>query len=131
MGLQTLPREQRGSGRRQPDVRGHRSVWDRTLAAGIDGGTQEQDVPGQSGTEGMDPSYLYPDNVPKQILFPVQTPSGVLVSRGFPLKPVPGESRDYPHHAGIFFAYDQVNGNNFWLNIGKSPHIRQVKILTS
>src|SRR5262249_40905908 len=54
-GLQALPRQQGGGGSGQPDVRGHRVVWGRALAAGTDGGTQKQDVPTPSGTEGMDP----------------------------------------------------------------------------
>lgn len=73
-------------------------------------------------------TYIYPDNLPKQSLYPVRTPSGVVVSRGYPLKEVKGESNDHAHHVGIFFAYDQVNGNNFWLNSAKSPRIQQIKV---
>jgi cyanophycinase len=73
-------------------------------------------------------SYLYGDNLPKPVLYPIQTPAGVLVSRGYPLRDVKGESQDHPHHAGIFFAYDRVNGNNFWLNTAKAPHIEHIKV---
>jgi cyanophycinase len=73
-------------------------------------------------------SYLYTDNLPKPVLYPVHSPSGVLVSRGYPLRDVKGESQDHPHHAGIFFAYDRVNGNNFWLNTSRAPHIEHVKV---
>jgi cyanophycinase len=73
-------------------------------------------------------SYLYADDLPKPVLYPVHTPAGVLVSRGYPLRDVKGESQDHPHHAGIFFAYDRVNGNNFWLNTARAPHIQHVKV---
>src|SRR6516225_12213891 len=55
MGLQALSSQQGGSGSRPPDVRGHRGVWGRALAAGTDGGTPKQGVPTPSGAEGMDP----------------------------------------------------------------------------
>jgi hypothetical protein len=29
---------------------------------------------------------------------------------------VPGESDDHPHHRGLWFSHDQVNGVNFWAN---------------
>jgi hypothetical protein len=29
---------------------------------------------------------------------------------------VPGESDDHPHHRGLWFSHDQVNGINFWAN---------------
>jgi cyanophycinase len=72
-------------------------------------------------------SYLYADDLPKPVLYPVYTPSGVLISRGYPLRDVKGESQDHPHHAGIFFAYDRVNGNNFWLNTSRTPHIQHIR----
>ena len=27
---------------------------------------------------------------------------------------IPGESHDHPHHRGVFFAHDEVNGAHFW-----------------
>src|SRR5262249_4363732 len=54
MGLQALSRQQGDSGSGPSDVRGHRGVWGRALAAGTGGGTPKQDVPTPSGAEGMD-----------------------------------------------------------------------------
>lgn len=73
-------------------------------------------------------NYLYSDRLPKPSLFPLHTPAGVQICRGYPLQPVKGESTDHPHHVGIFFACDEVNRNQFWINsTAAPPHIRHVK----
>ncbi len=73
-------------------------------------------------------SYRYEDTLTKPVLYPVNTPSGIVVNRSYPLAKVEGESDDHPHHAGIFFACDKVNGNGFWNNTTWSPHIKHVKV---
>ncbi len=66
-------------------------------------------------------SYIWPDNVMKPVLYPVMTASGVEVTRGFPLKPRPGERVDHPHHVGIWFNYGDVDGLDFWNNSEAIP----------
>lgn len=63
-------------------------------------------------------SYYFPgpDLVKKPVLYPVYSPGGSLVTRGWPLDPRPGERVDHPHHIGIWFNYEDVNGNDFWNN---------------
>jgi len=39
-----------------------------------------------------------------------------MVTRGFPLMPKPGEPDDHPHHMGIWFNYENLNGLDFWNN---------------
>jgi len=73
-------------------------------------------------------SYLYGSGLTKPLLVPVRTPSGIEVSRRFPLTSVEGGSSDHEHHVGIFFAVDKVNGVNFWKNTSTSPQIRHVEI---
>ena len=73
-------------------------------------------------------SYLYGDNLTKPLLVPVRTPSGIEVSRRFPLTRVDGGSMDHEHHVGIFFAVDKVNGVNFWKNTDVPPQIKHVEI---
>jgi len=73
-------------------------------------------------------SYLYGSDLPKPLLVPVRTPSGIEVSRRFPLTKIEGCSMDHEHHIGIFFAVDQVNGVNFWKNTSISPQIRHAEI---
>jgi len=73
-------------------------------------------------------SYRHGDNLPKPVLVPVRTPSGIEVSRRYPLVEMPGGSMDHAHHEGIFFAVDLVNGVKFWNNTGPSPQIRHKEI---
>ncbi len=64
-------------------------------------------------------SYLYDSTLLKPILYPVYSPSGILMERQYPFYSVAGESHDHPHHTGLFFTYGsegEVNGNNFWAN---------------
>lgn len=66
-------------------------------------------------------SYTWPDIAMKPVLYPVVTASGVEVTRGFPLKPRPGERVDHPHHIGIWFNYGDVDGLDFWNNSEAIP----------
>lgn len=61
-------------------------------------------------------SFLYPDSLEKPVLYPLRTAKGTVVTRGFPLKPVPGEPTDHPHHLGLWFNFENVNGLDFWNN---------------
>lgn len=61
-------------------------------------------------------SFIYPDNMEKQSLYPIKTPSGKSVTRGFPLDPKPFERTDHPHHVGLWFNFGDVNGLDFWNN---------------
>jgi hypothetical protein len=61
-------------------------------------------------------SYLYSSKIDKPVLYPLQTASGLLVTRGFPLNPRPNERTDHPHHIGAWFNYGDVNGLDFWNN---------------
>lgn len=61
-------------------------------------------------------SYIYPSNLDKPVLYPLKTSSGIVVTRGFPIEPRPGERVDHPHHVGLWFNYGDVNGLDFWNN---------------
>ncbi len=61
-------------------------------------------------------SFIYPDNMEKQVLYPIQTPSGKIITRGFPLNPRPFERTDHPHHIGLWFNFGDLNGLDFWNN---------------
>jgi len=67
----------------------------------------------------------------KPILYPVYSPSGVIVCRGYPLDRIEGESTDHPHHTGLFFAYNDINEEGgFWENSkNEMPVIKHVKTL--
>src|SRR5437868_5778584 len=61
-------------------------------------------------------SYIYPTSLKKPVLYPLRTGSGVVVTRGYPLEPRPGERVDHPHHAGLWFNSGDVNGLDLWNN---------------
>ncbi|MEO5650844.1 MAG: PmoA family protein [Ginsengibacter sp.] len=61
-------------------------------------------------------SFLYPDNLEKPVLYPVHAANGTVVTRGFPLNTQPNDPTDHPHHLGIWFNFENVNGLDFWNN---------------
>ncbi len=67
----------------------------------------------------------------KPVLWPVLSPSGVPVTRGYPFIDVPGENKDHPHHQGVFFTVDDAGSleNKFWGNSRDPlPVIRHVRV---
>jgi hypothetical protein len=60
--------------------------------------------------------FLYPDSLEKPVLFPIIDAGGTVITRGFPMRPRPGEPIDHPHHLGLWFTYENVNGLDFWNN---------------
>lgn len=67
-------------------------------------------------------AYCYYDSVMKPVLFPINTLSGITVTRGFPVAPRPGERVDHPHHVGLWMNYESVNGLDFWNNSPAIPY---------
>jgi hypothetical protein len=61
-------------------------------------------------------SYIWPERVKKPVLDPIRSANGTPVTRGWPLNPRPGERVDHPHHVGLWFTYESVNGVDFWNN---------------
>ncbi len=60
------------------------------------------------------------------VLFPLRTDRGTLVTRGFPFEPRPGERMDHPHHFGMWLAYGDVEGVDFW-DSGSPPGYKRRK----
>lgn len=61
-------------------------------------------------------TLMYPDSLEKPVLYPVHASNGTIITRGFPLNPKPGDPTDHPHHIGIWFNYENLNGLDFWNN---------------
>lgn len=61
-------------------------------------------------------TYIYPDNMEKQSLYPIASASGKLITRGYPINPRPFERTDHPHHVGLWFNFGDANGLDFWNN---------------
>ncbi len=71
----------------------------------------------------MDPEYTKP------VLYPLFSPSGYRMTRAYPFVEIEGESTDHPHHAGLFFTYDRVNGEGFWNNTSIPPQVKHDRVL--
>lgn len=70
-------------------------------------------------------SFIYPDTLEKPVLFPVLAANGVTITRGFPLATRGRERSDHPHHIGLWFNYESVNGLDFWNNSYNIPADRK------
>ena len=52
----------------------------------------------------------------KLYLHPLMSPSGLPVTRAFPMEDVAGESTDHPHQRGVWIGSEKVSGVDFWEN---------------
>ncbi len=66
-------------------------------------------------------SYIWPTTLKKPVLYPLRTAKGTIITRGYPLEQRPSERIDHPHHAGLWFNYENVNGLDFWNNSDAIP----------
>ncbi|HUY34940.1 MAG TPA: PmoA family protein [Pirellulales bacterium] len=57
---------------------------------------------------------------PKPILWPIIGPTGVPMSRAFPMRKIEGEKQDHPHQRSFWFTHGNVNGIDFWSE--NDPH---------
>ena len=60
--------------------------------------------------------FYYGPDAPKPYLHPLRSASGKIVTRGFPMETIPGESTTDQHHRGVWFGYKDVDGYDFWQN---------------
>ena len=70
-------------------------------------------------------AYRYEATLEKPVLYPVNAPGGITVSRGFPLEPRGKERIDHPHQVGLWFNFGDVNGMDFWNNSMAVPDERK------
>ncbi len=60
--------------------------------------------------------FVYADTLEKPFLYPIYAADGQAITRGFPWNPKPNDPTDHPHHIGLWFNYEKVNGLDFWNN---------------
>ncbi len=61
-------------------------------------------------------TLLFNDSMYKPVLYPIYSSAGTMVTRGYPMYPKADEPTDHPHHMGLWFNYENVNGLDFWNN---------------
>jgi hypothetical protein len=59
-------------------------------------------------------SFFYGPTHTKPYLAPLRTASGLIVTRRWPLENAETDSKDHPHHRGLFIGFGDVNDINFW-----------------
>ncbi len=70
-------------------------------------------------------------NVPRPYCYPLIGPGEAPMTRNWPLKTVPDEEHDHPHHRSLWFAHGSVNGHDFWSeekDFGRIVHDKFLKI---
>lgn len=68
--------------------------------------------------------YHFQDG-PRPYCYPIFGPDDLPMSRDWPMKDVPGETHDHPHHRSLWFAHGAVDGQDFWSEqkeFGKTIH---------
>ncbi|MGH9720603.1 MAG: DUF6807 family protein, partial [Bryobacteraceae bacterium] len=61
--------------------------------------------------------YYGPDRM-KPFLHPLRSVSGAVVTRSFPVEKIAGESIDHVWHHGLWYAHGDINGVDFWRDLG-------------
>lgn len=54
------------------------------------------------------------DQANKPYLWPIYGPTGKSMTRAYPMKDVPGEKQDHPHHRGLCFGHESIGGYDTW-----------------
>jgi hypothetical protein len=65
----------------------------------------------------------------KPYLHPLRAASGTIVTRAYPMDIVEGETKDHPHHRGLWFAHGDVNEYDFWGNEPSQQNGKKGKIV--
>jgi hypothetical protein len=76
-------------------------------------------------------SFHFARDQKKPYLYPVFGPSGVRLTRGYPMEDIPGETTDHRHHRSIYTAYGDVNGTDCWSEGDRSGWQRTDEIIAA
>lgn len=67
--------------------------------------------------------------VNKPYMYPLRAASGKIITRAYPMDNVEGETKDHPHHRGLWFSHGDVNGYDFWANEASQQDGKKGKIV--
>src|SRR5262245_43495363 len=61
-------------------------------------------------------SLYFGEDANKPFFYPLTTPDGIRVTRGFPIDPVEGDPTDHPHQKGLWMGTERLSGMDLWEN---------------
>lgn len=64
-------------------------------------------------------TFHYDAKWDKPFLHPIRTAGGKVISRGYPVDPLPGDSQDHQWHRGIWWGHGDINKHDFWREQGR------------
>lgn len=71
-------------------------------------------------------SLYWGDAWDKPFLYPIRTLSGKTISRGWPLEPRDGDSKDHEWHRGFWYGHGDISGADFWREQGREKTARLI-----
>ncbi len=74
--------------------------------------------------------YNFKD-VPRPFFYPVIGPTGVNITRHWPMEEGKDEEHDHPHHRSLWYGHGDINKNDFWGeegNFGKIVHEKFIEV---
>lgn len=74
-------------------------------------------------------SLYFGEQANKPFFHPLTTPTGIRVTRSFPLEKVDGEPTDHPHQKGLWVGTERLNGIDFWENDSSYKRPRMGRIV--
>jgi hypothetical protein len=63
-------------------------------------------------------TFYYGREWPKPFLHGLRAPSGTVVTRGFPIEKIPGETSDHAWQRGLWFTHGDIAGVDYWRELG-------------
>src|SRR5262249_19468805 len=63
-------------------------------------------------------NLYYGPEWPQPFLHPLRAPSGLVVTRGYAVEKIAGESSDHIWHHGLWYAHGDMAGVDFWRDLG-------------
>lgn len=76
---------------------------------------KEVDAGAEVKIDGKEFTTYQTNNGPKPYLWPILGPTGKPMTRSWPMREQKGEVHDHVHHRGLWFTFDRVNNENFWI----------------
>ncbi|MCX6624411.1 MAG: PmoA family protein [Acidobacteria bacterium] len=70
--------------------------------------------------------FIYGAEWSTPFLHPLRTSTGVVVTRGYPVEKIAGESEDHIWHHGLWYSHGDINGVDFWRDLGPAKTGRMV-----